>query len=208
MSSEMIQTLFLPQSEGGLELEERSDRGATDPPRINGVAAVYYDGSRGSEYQLGPDVVERIAPGAFDSVIDQDVRAVFNHDPSAVLGRVAAGTLRLELAAGGLSYSVDPPNTVTGREVTELIRRGDVDGSSFRFRVAPDGQTLDRDGELTIRTITKIRDLVDVGPVTWPAYEATSSATRAALLDSVRDERRAMIAAEINARYEILRCRS
>lgn len=188
--------LFLDADRSRLTVEQRSGTA----PEISGLAAVYYDGDRGTEYRLGPDVVERIAPGAFDGVLADDVRAVFNHDPSAVLGRAGGPTPTLNLASTGrgLSYRIRPPDTAIGRDVVELIRRGDVDGSSFRFAVDRDGVDLDRDDDTggTVRTIRQVAKLIDVGPVTFPAYDATTTAMRAAVYESiayrsgVRDRRR------------------
>ncbi|EON0894862.1 TPA: HK97 family phage prohead protease, partial [Escherichia coli] len=38
---------------------------------------------------------EIIKPGAFDDVLNDDVRGLFNHDPNFILGRSSAGTLSL-----------------------------------------------------------------------------------------------------------------
>ena len=40
---------------------------------------------------------EIIRPGAFDDVLGDDVRALFNHDPNFILGRSAAGALNLSV---------------------------------------------------------------------------------------------------------------
>ena len=64
---------------------------AEGPPRIVGHAALF---DRLSD-DLG-GFRERIRPGAFAaSLVADDVRALFNHDPNVILGRNRAGTLRL-----------------------------------------------------------------------------------------------------------------
>ena len=59
------------------------------------------------------------------------------------------------------------------------LQRGDIDGSSFNFRVAHDGERwyYDDDG-LLIREITKFARLYDVGPVAFPAYPDSAAASR------------------------------
>lgn len=164
-------------------------RAADKAPRISGMAALYYDAANpGSEFILwddGPDrCVERILPGAFDRALKDadDVRALFNHDPSSLLGRVRAGTLALSASAEGLAYEIDPPDTQTARDLAAMIRRGDVTGSSFAFSAESQSysyQKRDGGGILYVREVRSVR-LFDVGPVTFPAYEGTTAGVRAA----------------------------
>lgn len=122
---------------------------------------------------------EVIQRGAFRKVLRQDgldVRALFNHDQNQVLGRTTNGTLTLMEDPKGLRYEVNVADTSYGRDLRVLLERGDVTQSSFAFRVDKDGQswTDAPDGTL-IRTITNFSGLLDVSPVTYPAYAATSS---------------------------------
>lgn len=120
---------------------------------------------------------ERVAPGAFtDAIGRDDVRALFNHDPNLVLGRSSAGTLRLTQDDQGLRYDITPPDTTTGRDVSALVSRGDVQGSSFSFDVEAQSWDYPK-GALPVRTITRAK-LYDVGPVTFPAYEQTTVSAR------------------------------
>lgn len=173
----------------GINLEAREGDEAAKPPTIVGRAAVFYDGTPGTEFKLWKGAVERIAPSAFDAALTRpdDVRALFNHDANLVLGRTSAGTLGLSKDKRGLSYRVDTPDTPTGKEVTELIRRRDVKGSSFAFWVEKEERA--EEGDLEIFTILSVR-LADVSPVTFPAYEATTAEARASC-----DARRARLAA-------------
>ncbi len=148
---------------------------AAGQPRIGGYAAVFN--------QLSEDLGgfrEQIGPGAFARVLRDDVRALFNHDPSLVLGRTRAGTLRLTEDDHGLGYEVDPPATRAAEDVLELMRRGDVTQSSFAFTVLRDEWQLLPDGT-AIRTVLEVERLYDVSVVTYPAYPQTSSAVRSAL---------------------------
>lgn len=119
---------------------------------------------------------EVIARGAFaEALKTSDTRALVNHDSNQLIGRRKAGTLQLEEDAAGLFYRVQLPDTQVGRDVRTLIQRGDMSGSSFAFTVKEDRWTFPtRSGELPKRTILAVDDLVDISPVTFPAYSATS----------------------------------
>lgn len=159
---------------GKCEIRENQDGGKT----ASGYAAVFYrDGEPGTEYQLGKGVAERIDPKAFDKAMERgdDVRALFNHDPDNLLGRSTAGTLRMSVDGTGLRYDIDLPDTQIGRDVATSMKRGDLSGSSFSFTV--ERADWQEENGRDVRVIKSVR-LFDVGPVTYPAYEATSAAVR------------------------------
>lgn len=121
---------------------------------------------------------EKIQKGAFDEALEKsDVRALKNHDPNLLLGRTASGTLALKTNAWGLVSEIDPPNTTTGKDTIEEIRRKDITGMSFSFTTAEDDWKYLEDSSVE-RTIIKVGELFDVGPVTYPAYPDTSVAVR------------------------------
>lgn len=128
---------------------------------------------------IGGRFIERIAPGAFDEVIGGDVVALFDHDTRRLLGRTGAGSLRLSIDEMGLRYEVDldmeDPDAVA---VQRKLVTGKVTGSSFMFSIADSGDSWDRSGDIRTRTILKIGQLYDVGPVTFPAYPASTAAMR------------------------------
>lgn len=153
-----------------LRVEKRED-GAS---KIVGHAAVFNTLSE----DLG-GFREKIEPGAFTSAIkEDDVRALFNHDPNHILGRNKSGTLRLKEDQTGLAIEIDPPDTQIGRDLMISLERGDIDQMSFGFSVKPNGANWgeDEDG-MAIRTLTDVR-LFDVSPVTYPAYPETDVAIR------------------------------
>jgi HK97 family phage prohead protease len=169
--------------------EEEEVEGAADESsngQLEGYAAVFHaEGDPGTEYELWADpsmrAVERIARGAFRNAIQEgdDVRALLNHNSDALLGRTMSGTLRISEDEQGLAYSVDLPDTQLGKDVSELVDRGDISGSSFGFIVEQESWREDEiEGgmRLAIRTIESVR-LLDVGPVTYPAYGGTSVAS-------------------------------
>ena len=121
---------------------------------------------------------EEISPGAFDGVLGNDVRCLGNHDANIVFGRTAAGTLQLSLDANGhLVYRCQMPETTTGNDWLELIKRGDISQSSFAFAIE-DETWIERTGQNPLRIINRFAQLYDVSPVTYPAYPTTEVAAR------------------------------
>ncbi|MFF4430505.1 HK97 family phage prohead protease [Streptomyces sp. NPDC001513] len=125
---------------------------------------------------------ERIVPGAGGpSLKANDVYATFNHDTRSLLGRVSSGTLTVGEDERGGWYEIELPDTTTGRDVAALLKRGDLSGSSFTFRVNDGGQRRanedDTETGLPVREITSM-DVVEVGPVVNPAYPTTEAALR------------------------------
>lgn len=142
-------------------------------PALTGYAAVYYDGTRSSEYAFKRGAVERIMPGAFK--LRDDVIATFNHSTDMLLGRKGAGTLQLTIDNRGLHYSITPADTTIYRDVCEMVKRGDVFGSSFSFDIARDNWT--RDGDLVVRELRSV-EVAEVAPVAIPSYAGTSVSAR------------------------------
>jgi HK97 family phage prohead protease len=122
--------------------------------------------------------VERVKPSAFDKTISEaDVRALWNHDPQYVLGRSKAGTLELSIDQSGLYYRSLLPNTSYARDLAELLERRDVQESSFTFFKVQDDWAVNENGEAE-RSLIEV-GLIDVAPVTFPAYpDATSGVAR------------------------------
>jgi HK97 family phage prohead protease len=147
-----------------------------------GYGACFWNGEAGTQYALAPGLRERIMPTAFDRCLRerQDVRGLFNHSADLLLGRTASGTMRLVVDGRGLRYEIDLPDTQIGRDVATSIERGDLSGSSFSFRIVKQTFSMSSapDAEDDIRLIEDV-DVYDVGPVTFPAYEATTAGMRA-----------------------------
>lgn len=151
-------------------------RAEGEEKRLGGYASVF-----NTETVIAGLFREQIAPGAFTEAVTQDdVRALFNHDPNFVIGRTASGTLTLREDETGLAYDALPPDTQWARDLLVSVGRGDISQSSFGFAVESDDWTRpERSGDLPLRTIRKAK-LYDVSPVTYPAYESTTTAVRSA----------------------------
>ena len=120
---------------------------------------------------------EIIRHGAFTKTLQSgDVRALWNHDTAAPLGRTKNGTLELKEDATGLHIAITPPDTTWARDAMESIRRGDVDQMSFGFVCNRDNWTKDENG-FPLREVLEV-ELWEVSPVTFPAYPDTSCAMR------------------------------
>jgi HK97 family phage prohead protease len=153
-----------------LAVESRSEDGA-EREWVVGYAAKFGVLS----LDLG-DFVERIDPGAFGIVAERrgrkkplETRALWNHDPNYPLARYP-GTLRMTVDEVGLRYEFPVPDTSYGRDIASNIRAGIVKGSSFSFTVPSGGDSWAVEDGRSVRTIQRIDSLLDVGPVTFPAY--------------------------------------
>lgn len=170
-----------------VRIERRAEGG---PQTIVGHAAVFNEWTtlyRGRSFELR----EIIRPGAFRNAIAeaQDVRALFDHNSSIVLGRTRSGTARLFEDSRGLLCEIDPPDTQAARDVVTLLERGDVSGMSFAFSVREGGvkqSVRQEDGRDIYENECTDLDLYDVSVVTYPAYEATDVALRSSQVEATR----------------------
>ncbi|HEM6081666.1 TPA: HK97 family phage prohead protease [Streptococcus suis] len=130
------------------------------------------------ETELWPGYFEVIKrEGVEKAIKDADIRALFNHDHSLVLGRTGNDTVRLGVDDVGLFGDIiinkDDPQAVGAYA---RVQRGDVIGCSFGFfpikidtEVRDDGSYLD--------TILDL-EIFEVSPCTFPAYPQTEIAAR------------------------------
>lgn len=157
--------------------------------RLEGYAATF-----GSKAQLGT-VVETIEPGAFAASLAGDVIALLDHDPGKVLGRTRSGSLRLSEDSKGLAFSLDLPETASGRDVLALAERGDLGGMSFGF-IVPKGGDSWQGQRRSLHTVS----LKEISVVSaWPAYPDTTLALRSRTPDQTAARARRLILAELGA---------
>ena len=116
---------------------------------------------------------ETIARGAFDDVLEDDVRLLLNHE-GAPMARTTNGTLELSVDENGLKYRAALADTQDGRDLYKLIKRGDISQSSFAFTITDEKWSEDR----STRTVQRMGKLLDVSPVTYPAYATTTVSAR------------------------------
>jgi HK97 family phage prohead protease len=124
---------------------------------------------------------EIIDPAFFDDVLNDDVRALWNHKSELLLGRSTAETLKYGVDAVGLWFEYEDPGTSYSRDLLISMSRGDVKECSFQFEVrssSDGGYKFERKGEEWFCTLLKCKRLYDVGPVTFPAYPETTIGVR------------------------------
>ncbi len=159
---------------------------------VEGRAIVYE--SPTVMYEIdGVKYYEVIARGALEGADLRDVPFKYNHSSSVmVMARTRNKTLELIPDEQGLLVRAKLANTTAGRDLYELIRRGDVDKMSFAFTVEKD--EYDRDART--RHILRFKRIWDVSAVDTPAYDQTYIAARSYFEAQAEAERRAAEAAE------------
>lgn len=152
-------------------------RVSDDSRYVSGYALVFESESE----DLG--FIEKISRDAIteDTIKKSDIFAVINHDNSRGIlarSRRGKGSLKLTIDERGLKYEFEAPKTNLGNELLELLRRGDINQSSFAFSIADGGDKWEKKDGKYYRTINKIDKLYDVSPVYTPAYSETSVSCR------------------------------
>jgi len=149
-----------------------------DGMRFSGYAALFDSPSAPLPF------TERIAPGAFKRALKSknNVFMFYNHDSGQVLASTRAGTMTLSEDSRGLKVDAQLANTSAGRDVAELLKRGDLDAMSFGFSVPSGGDSWNDDG--TERTLNSVR-LFEVSVVAMPAYPETSGKAMVRGLDKI-----------------------
>ena len=160
----------------GMTFGENNGEDSAGTRKIEGLAAVYGEVTViGSYYKFR----EQIAPGAFDGADMSDVAFYLNHDISKIpMARCRKSrdknSLEVWADADGLRMRtvLDTENNQDARALCSAIDRGDVDQMSFCF-IVDEEKWSDMDQEIPLRTVTKIRQVVEISAVTYPAYDTT-----------------------------------
>lgn len=139
-----------------------------------------------SGYFIKFDEVTELWPGYFEvikregvekAIQNADIRALFNHDDSLVLGRTGNGTVILGVDEIGLFGDViinkEDPQAIGAYA---RVQRGDVIGCSFGF-IPIKIDTEERDDGSYLDTILEL-EIFEVSPCTFPAYPQTEIAAR------------------------------
>lgn len=161
-----------------LELRGHGTLKASGNKTLHGYAAVF-----NSEANLG-SFSEVIRPGAFAKSLatGSNVRALYHHDGTALLGTTRGGTLQLREDAHGLAFQLALPDTTHGRDLAILVDRGDVQHCSFGFRVADGGDRWEHRGTTLVRELLSV-ELAEITLTADPAYSDTSVALRSRPFD-------------------------
>jgi len=138
--------------------------------------------------------VETIDKRAFDHLLgDPNIMILANHRSEFLLGRTGSGTAKIGVDDFGLWYEVNIPES--RQDIYESIERRDMVGSSFGFFPGKTEWTKPaKKGDPYRAHVLKVERMLDVGPVTFPAYPDTT--TQARSVDQVREEFKTMLREE------------
>ncbi len=137
--------------------------------------------------ELFPGYIESITKGAFaNSLKNNDIRCLFNHDMAAVLGRMSNNTLELSEDEKGLfgRVKINPADS-DALNTYAKVQRGDISGCSFGFYPVEEKSEIDDDG--TYRSTIIEADTWEVSICTFPAYEQTEIQARHADADKAKE---------------------
>lgn len=168
------------------QVEFRASEDA-DGQTLEGYAAVFNEWTNIRD-ALG-EYRERIAPGAFKRSLGQRTPVLqFDHGTHPLIGSLPLGSITaLREDRNGLFVKARLSDNWLVQPVRDAISEKAISGMSFRFRVVSDDWEQTDDGET--RTINEV-ELLELGPVVFPAYEQTSVAVRSlvrVLDDEMRD---------------------
>lgn len=155
-----------------VEFDVRDGEASSDGMSFTGYAAVFNSPSEPLPF------TETIREGAFQRSLKSrnEIKLFMNHNTDVVLGSTRAGTLKLSEDSRGLLAQADLPDTSAGRDLSVLMKRGDVSSMSFGFSVPPKGDSWSTDG--ATRELHQVR-LHEVSIVTgFPAYADTTASVR------------------------------
>lgn len=170
--------------------EARASKSENGEMRIGGYGAIF------NKYTNMGWYAEVVMPGFFDGIKDDRCACLFNHNESQVLGRKKNGTLTYTIDATGANYESKLPSH--RGDVYELVNDGYVYESSYAFTsLKSTWEEVDRSllvgllpeadldqlsygGKITVRRLEKGKELFDFSPVTYAAYEGTTTDTRIA----------------------------
>lgn len=127
---------------------------------------------------------EVIEPGAIDEarLREMDIKMTMFHDREILLARSnkGTGTLRLSVDEVGVRYEFEAPRTSDGDNALELVRRGDLSGSSFTFW--SDEKSSIRyellDDDVLLRHVDRIDRVYEMTIAADPAYTETTVTAR------------------------------
>ena len=171
------------------KLEIRSYGGDAAPKiegrTIDGYAIAFNQRSEVMVAMAGSEVrrfVEIVDPLSIDEafLMSCDIRALVEHNRERLLARYnkGVGTLSLTKDEHGLRYSFEAPNTSDGDYAVEMVKRGDISGSSFGFRAKNEDTVWTKEGNLWVRTIKRFSLLREITLTTDPAYTQTEVSVR------------------------------
>lgn len=163
-----------------------------DGRTLEGYAAVFGKSARIRD--LAGDFDEVISPGAFVRSLSERTPVLqFEHGKDPRVGAVPIGAIEdLREDSHGLYVRAALFDNPVVEPVRQAIAGRAIRGMSFRFSVPDGGDTWTRDGQTERREI-RDADVYELGPVVFPAYDATSVGVRSLLAQLGPDDHRALL---------------
>lgn len=167
-------------------IENRADNPAgTSGFYITGVPIIYDTPTVISD--PAGSYAEIIRSGALEGADISDARLMYNHDLNKVPLARTPKTMQLERSTAGLKMVAELPDTEEAKAVYTAIKRGDLSGMSFAFKIPEGGDRWNK--ETRTREILKIEKVYEISIVPFPAYPQTSVEARSkvqAIYDGVK----------------------
>ena len=162
---------------------------------LEGYAAVFGSPTRIDSWEGRFD--EIIQRGAFKRTLGERTPVMqFDHGHDIATGSVPIAAIeKLSEDDHGLFVRARMFDNPRVEPIRQAIAGGAIDGMSFRFRVTREEWDESGDDDVPVRTIREL-DLFELGPVVFPAYEATSVGVRSLLAD-LNDSQRSQLLADL-----------
>jgi len=135
-------------------------------------------------HDLAGDYIEIIRSVALDGADLSDVRLLYNHDLNKIPLARTPKTMQLSVDQAGLNFTAELPDTEEAKAVYEAVRRGDLSGMSFAFKVPQGGDTYDP--QTNTREIVRIEKVLECSVVPFPAYPTASVEARSARAEGLK----------------------
>lgn len=139
---------------------------------------------------------EIIEPGAItqERLQGMDIKMTMYHNREKLLARSnrGEGTLKLRVDEVGVHYEFEAPNTEDGNTALELVKRGDLSGSSFMYwsdEASGVSYEKTQDG-LLLRRVKTIGEIYDMTIAADPAYTETTAMAREAMNKFLKSEQK------------------
>lgn len=134
---------------------------------------------------------------------EMDIKMTMYHNREKILARSTngEGTLKLRVDEVGVHYEFEAPKTVDGDTALELVKRGDLSGSSFMFWTdEKSGVSYEKRSDgIMLRRVKTIGMIYDMTIAADPAYEETTVAAREAVKMFAKPEEKK---ADASVRYK------
>jgi len=153
-----------------VDFQDQEHEEGKEPKMIVEGKAITYDEPTVLFTYDGEEYKEVIEKGAFAYADLKDAFFKYNHTDSIMaMARYKNQTLKFEERDDGVWITAELANTSAGRDLYELIKRGDIDKMSFAFNIEEE----DYDEANRTWYVRKISKIWDVAAVPVPAYDNT-----------------------------------